>query len=149
VTTALTNLTETQPFQCTNRLSPRNRGSLGIACLKDSDDWAARIVWRKLFEIKLGSLAQIGDCFFDSLTLTDRADLRTLRYVQVTLSVQYRGEGSNVHESAPVDPYVTPNILRQGILPNLNRALCDLLPQFDRVEGLVLRQPPQDCKLGA
>ena len=72
--------------------APETRGSLGIACLENCDDWAAWIVWRKLFQIELGSLAEIGDCFFNILALADRTNLRTLRYVQVTFFVKHRSE---------------------------------------------------------
>ena len=103
VTSALTNLTETNRSNARIASAPETRGSLCISRLEDRDDWVARIVWRKFFQIKLGSLAEIGYCFFNSLALADRADLRTLRYVQVTFFMQHRSKGSNMHESAPVD----------------------------------------------
>ena len=37
--------------------------------------------------------------------------------------------------------------LCQPILPSLNRLLRNLLPQRNRVEGFILRQPPYDCQL--
>ena len=38
-------------------------------------------------------------------------------------------------------------ILSERVFPALNHLLRDLLPQFDRIERLVLRQPPQDRQL--
>jgi hypothetical protein len=87
MTAALSNLNKASRSRVRIVSAPETRGSLGIMRLEYRYQRTAGTFGWEFFHVQFGCLFKIGDCFFDTLSLTDGAYLGALRHIKVAFFV--------------------------------------------------------------